>query len=75
MPIDLGTLGGNFSDAIAVNANGQVVGFSFTAADERHAFSGTEAGGVVDLGTFGGDFSVAGFHATLWHIKTGGGKS
>ena len=58
--IDLGTLGGTFSEAVAVNASGQVVGDSTTAAPgERHAFSWTRAGGMVDLGTLGGSFSFA----------------
>jgi len=38
-----------------VNASGQVVGYSATAGDaEAHAFSWTEQGGMVDLGTLGG---------------------
>ena len=53
--IDLGTLGGTSSVAAAVNARGQVVGDSATAGDvEGHAFSWTEAGGMIDLGTLGG---------------------
>jgi probable HAF family extracellular repeat protein len=52
--IDLGTLGGSFSRAVAVNNNGQVVGSSWTLTGETHAFSWTHAGGLVDLGTFGG---------------------
>jgi probable HAF family extracellular repeat protein len=46
--VDLGTLGADSSPAFAVNANGQVVGTS------GHAFSWTQAGGMVDLGTLGG---------------------
>src|ERR671930_236835 len=58
--IDLGTLGGTQSVAIAVNASGQVVGQSATAGEaESHAFSWTQAGGMVDLGTLGGTQSVA----------------
>ena len=59
-PIDLGTLGGNFSSANAVNAVGQVVGQSAIAGDvNTHAFSWTAAGGMIDLGTLGGNFSSA----------------
>jgi probable HAF family extracellular repeat protein len=56
--IDLGTLGGSFSRAYAVNASGQVVGFGSIAEDaEFHAFSWTATGGMTDLGTLGGTFS------------------
>jgi len=57
--IDLGTLGGIRSTARAVNENGQVVGFSNTAAVGEHAFSWTQAEGMVDLGTLGGPGSAA----------------
>src|SRR5213594_360764 len=54
--MDLGTL----SSAAAVNARGQVVGESTTAGNvESHAFSWTQAGGMVDLGTLGGTSSFA----------------
>ena len=36
--VDLGTLGGRFSTAIAVNASGHIAGESETANGERHAF-------------------------------------
>src|SRR5262245_5777747 len=50
--IDLGTLGGSFSDTVAVTASGQVVGIAATAGDAAaHAFSWTRSGGMVDLGT------------------------
>jgi probable HAF family extracellular repeat protein len=52
--VDLGTLGGTFSRATAVNNLGQVVGTSETASGEEHAFSWTAAGGMVDLSTLGG---------------------
>jgi probable HAF family extracellular repeat protein len=65
--IDLGTLGGTQSIALAVNASGQVVGQSTTAGDtEQHAFSWTQSGGMIDLGTLGGAFSVA------WAVNASG---
>lgn len=62
-PIDLGTLGGDYSDAVAVNASGQVAGTSTTTAlnlnAEKHGFLWTAAGGMVDLRTLGGGESLA----------------
>ena len=58
--VDLGTLGGATSSAVAVNNDGQVVGNSAIAGDTAtHAFSWTEETGMVDLGTLGGTFSEA----------------
>jgi probable HAF family extracellular repeat protein len=58
--VDLGTLGGTHSEARAVNATGQVIGWSFLPGDTLvHAFSWTQAGGMVDLGTLGGTASDA----------------
>jgi probable HAF family extracellular repeat protein len=58
--IDLGTLGGSSSRATAVNARGQVVGGSATASSSGHAFSWTQAGGMIDLGA-STDPSVPGY--------------
>ena len=53
--VDLGTLGGSSSGAVAVNDSDQVVGSSLIAADgETDAFSWTAAGGMVDLSLGGG---------------------
>jgi probable HAF family extracellular repeat protein len=59
--VDLGTLvDGTFNQAYAVNASGQVVGFSETMEGQTHAFAWTQAFGIVDLGTLvGGTFSQA----------------
>jgi probable HAF family extracellular repeat protein len=68
--LDLGTLGGTSSTVGvtdttrgpdgAINASGQVVGQSRTAGDsEWHAYSWTQSGGMVDLGTLGGTVSGA----------------
>src|SRR5258708_8678539 len=62
---DLGNLGGDGnSEALGINDNGQVVGYSFTPSNE-HAFVWTQTGGMQDLGTLGGSISVAtGINAT-----------
>lgn len=57
--VDLGTLGGTWSFAVALNSRGQVVGESQSAGGDPHAFSWTRAGGMVDLGTIGGPSSSA----------------
>ena len=58
--VDLGTLGGSTSVALAVNASGQVVGWSLIAGDIHvHAFLWSKKTGMVDLDTLGGSFSVA----------------
>jgi probable HAF family extracellular repeat protein len=56
---DLGTLGGNYSIAYAVSANGSVVvGGARNTSNENRAFRWTSAG-MVDLGTLGGNYSAA----------------
>jgi probable HAF family extracellular repeat protein len=56
--VDLGTLGGRFSAAEAVNDQGQIVGNSTTAAGDEHAFL-WQQGTMTDLGTLGGNRSEA----------------
>jgi probable HAF family extracellular repeat protein len=58
--VDLGSLGGDFSVALDINARGQVVGQSETASGEFHAFL-WEDGVMTDLGTLGADPSGFGF--------------
>src|SRR5438067_11104645 len=67
--IDLGTLGGTTTEIRALNARGQVVGRSVTAAGERHAFL-WEDGAMTDLGTLGGTESDA--HAVNKHGQIAG---
>jgi probable HAF family extracellular repeat protein len=55
---DLGTLGGSFSYAYAINASGQVVGYSDTTGGNYHAFL-YSGGTMTDLGTLGGTYSIA----------------
>jgi len=52
------TLGGR-SFPNDVSSLGQVVGWSATAGGATHGFSWTQAGGIVDVGTFGGSSSIA----------------
>jgi probable HAF family extracellular repeat protein len=59
--IELGSLGGELSQAFGINDNGQVVGAS-TLRDSSsipHAFLWTDGKGMQDLGTLGGSFSEA----------------
>jgi len=55
---DLGTLGGPGSTAAAINAGGQVVGWSGRADGRSHAFL-WDRGRMTDLGTLGGSDSSA----------------
>jgi probable HAF family extracellular repeat protein len=57
--VDLGTLGGPYSEATAISNRGQIVGVSRSATGEYHAFL-WENSRMIDLGTLpGGDYSVA----------------
>jgi probable HAF family extracellular repeat protein len=52
----LGTLGGSWSEAFGVSADGRVVvGRAYNAAGQYRAFRWTVAGGMQDLGTLLGD--------------------
>lgn len=56
--LDLGTLGGNTSVAVAVNNSGVAVGSSTISSGATHAFI-ADATTMRDLGTLGGSFSSA----------------
>lgn len=56
VPLDLGTLGGRSSIALAVNGAGQVAGYSELNDDVLHAFR-YAGGSMLDLGTLGGTAS------------------
>jgi probable HAF family extracellular repeat protein len=64
-PVSIGTLGGDNSNGTAINASGQVVGWSDLATQEQHAFLWTPTapngttGTMVDLGHLGGVYSDA----------------
>lgn len=56
---DLGTLGGAWSQAYGVNANGWVVGVSLTSDAKQHAFLWTPEDGMMDISTSEWTFSRA----------------
>src|SRR3979411_2911747 len=56
---DLGILLGDSSFAYGIDDAGQIVGTYGGLTHPFHAFSWTESGGVVDLGTIGGSTSEA----------------
>ena len=56
--INLGSLGGNYSNADGINNSGQIVGASKTLTGDTHAFL-YDNGNWTDLGTLGGSWSRA----------------
>src|SRR5437773_10937975 len=57
--IDLGTLGGNYSNPYGINNLRQIVRYSYTPSFQMHAFLWTQGGGMIDSGTLGGNYSNA----------------
>jgi probable HAF family extracellular repeat protein len=62
----LGTLGGDWSEAFGVSADGVVVGGSYYTSGYGRAFRWTASGGMEDLGTLGGEYSEA------WGVSANG---
>ncbi len=58
IPKNLGTLGGNSSDARGINEKGEVVGVAKNSAGTERAFLWVN-GVMTDLGTLGGNASIA----------------
>ncbi len=57
--VDLGTLGGAASAAVAVSSTGYAVGWAETAGGRAHAVRWDASGAIRDLGTLGGATSTA----------------
>jgi probable HAF family extracellular repeat protein len=55
--VDIGTLGGDYSVALAISGTGKATGIAARADGERHAFL-YAAGAMSDLGTLGGTMSI-----------------
>lgn len=51
-PVNIGSLGGGYTNAVSVSSNGIVTGTSNTETGSGHAFVWTQAGGMKDLGDF-----------------------
>ncbi len=77
--VDLGTLGGDNSNAFATNNSDQVVGWAEIPDGNEHACLWNLGAGVVDLGTLGGSTSHALGINNLGHVvgysTTVGGES
>jgi probable HAF family extracellular repeat protein len=56
---DLGTLGGTSSEAFDINANGQVTGYAFNAAEKSRVFIWDAINGMQDIGLPHGGIGTA----------------
>jgi probable HAF family extracellular repeat protein len=56
--MSLGILGGEYGQGRAINASGDIAGYSALATGSYHAFL-YSGGQMIDLGTLGTDYSVA----------------
>ena len=57
--VTLGSLGGSFGTAEAINNNGQIAGWSQLSNGDNHAFIWDTQSGLKDIGTIGGNNSYA----------------
>jgi len=53
--VDIGDLGGEIYSVYGMNENGRVTGLGYTSSGALHAFTWTQASGMVDLGSLPGD--------------------
>lgn len=67
VPIDLGTLGGTWSEAYAINNNGQIVGNSRIASGATRPFI-YNGGTMTDLGSLIADLRI---HSLAWDTTPG----
>jgi probable HAF family extracellular repeat protein len=67
--VDIGSFGGSFGSANALNNRGQVAGEAYSTGDATdHAFIWSKSDGIRDLGTLGGTYSAATNLNDLGHV-------
>src|SRR5436190_20010642 len=57
--VDAGTLGGSFSEGLAINSSGWIAGRSKLIGDDVYHAMAFDGATMFDLGTLGGDNSIA----------------